>query len=159
VDGVRQAPEVSGDVSTQEWRGTEGQSLDEGGLIKWGWELGASLVPPRVIALSGELGAGKTTLVRAICAGYGVKESVTSPTFALIHRYESERSSVFHIDLYRLAGERESAQLGLEELFGSKSLILLEWPERALSLLPDNTVWIRLAHNESDPALRDLSAR
>ena len=131
--------------------------LHEQELHNWGRDFGAALLAPGTIALSGELGAGKTTLVRAICEGYGVTDTVTSPTFALIHRYHSDRSPVFHIDLYRLSGARESAQLGIEEMFENFALILIEWPERAEGLLPRETTWIRLAHDDADGSLRSLT--
>ena len=71
-------------------------------LRDWGRRFGRSTHPPLVVTLSGELGAGKTTLVQAICEGYGVSGEVTSPTFALVHEYEAPRSTVYHLDLYRL---------------------------------------------------------
>ncbi len=131
-------------------------TLNEHDLAEWGRGAGAILQAPCIIALSGELGAGKTALVRAICEGYGVTGAVTSPTFALIHRYLSARSPVLHIDLYRLSTERECAQLGLEELLESNCLILIEWAERAAQLLPPNTIWLKLEYLPSDSALRIL---
>ena len=74
----------------------------ESELVEWGERFGRVASPPLVVTLTGELGAGKTTLVQAICRGYGVTEDVTSPTFALVHRYAAPRSPVFHLDLYRL---------------------------------------------------------
>jgi len=68
-------------------------------LVAWGEALGHAATPPLIITLAGDLGAGKTTLAQAICAGYGVTESVTSPTFALVHRYDAPRSPVYHLDL------------------------------------------------------------
>jgi tRNA threonylcarbamoyladenosine biosynthesis protein TsaE len=121
-----------------------GESLDEKELTEWGRMLGASLHPPRVVALSGDLGAGKTRLAQAICQGYGVTRQVTSPTFALIHRYESPRSPVYHVDLYRLTGIGESAALGLEELFSENALAIVEWPERGETLLPEDAIRIAL---------------
>src|SRR3954469_22786855 len=71
-------------------------------LVAWGESFGRAATPPLVIALAGDLGAGKTTLTQAICAGYGVTEPVTSPTFAIVHRYEAPRAPDYHLDLYRL---------------------------------------------------------
>src|SRR5215216_2069745 len=81
-------------------------------LIAWGERFGRVANPPLVVTISGELGAGKTTLVQAICHGYGVKDAVTSPTFALVHRYTARRSAVFHLDLYRLERLDELTNLG-----------------------------------------------
>ncbi len=73
--------------------------LDEEELRQWGIRFGQAAVAPLVVTLSGDLGAGKTTLAQAICAGYGVSDAVTSPTYALVHEYPSPRSVVYHIDL------------------------------------------------------------
>lgn len=100
-------------------------------LVAWGEELGARLAPGSVVTLEGDLGAGKTTLVQAICRGYGVLEPVTSPTFALVHEYRSPRSPVLHLDLFRLDGPRDLANIGWEDVFTSGALVLLEWPGRA----------------------------
>jgi tRNA threonylcarbamoyladenosine biosynthesis protein TsaE len=114
-------------------------------------------MPPHVIALSGELGAGKTRLAQAICEGYGVRDQVTSPTFALIHRYESARSPVYHVDLYRLKGLQESAALGLEEILADAALAIVEWPDRAAALLPPGTTRIRLEHVADDAGKRRIA--
>ncbi len=129
--------------------------FDRAGLIAWGEALGASIAAPTVIALSGELGAGKTTLAQAISRGYGVTEPVTSPTFSLVHEYASPRGVVLHLDLYRLEDARALASIGLDELLVRDALIILEWPERALDALPATTRWVRLAVG-SDPARRDV---
>ena len=110
--------------------------LDEQALRGWGRAFGAAAVAPLVVALSGELGTGKTTLAQAICAGYGVAEPVTSPTYALVHRYEAPRSPVFHLDLYRLEGEEQLTNIGWDDILADTALVLIEWPERAGGSLP-----------------------
>lgn len=110
--------------------------LDEPALLRWGEAFGAAASPPLVVALHGELGTGKTTLAQAICRGYGVTEPVTSPTYALVHRYYAQRSPVYHLDLYRLEDERQLTNLGWDDILASGALVLIEWPERAGSLLP-----------------------
>jgi tRNA threonylcarbamoyladenosine biosynthesis protein TsaE len=130
--------------------------LNEGELIDWGRAYGARLTSPATIAISGDLGAGKTVLVRAICEGYGVEEQVTSPTFALVHRYDGERGSVCHMDLFRLSGPRECAALGLAELLEEDALVLIEWPERAAGLLPHHARRMRLEHLPHDISRRAL---
>ena len=127
-------------------------------LRQWGEALGKNATPPLIIALSGDLGAGKTTLVQAICAGYGVTEPVTSPTYALVHEYASSRSPVYHIDLYRLKDESELTNIGWDDIIASPALVLVEWPERAGAALPADHVPIDLEHLPDDPDRRVLLA-
>jgi tRNA threonylcarbamoyladenosine biosynthesis protein TsaE len=109
------------------------------------------------VTLTGDLGAGKTTLVRAICEGYGVTDDVTSPTFAIVNEYSAPRSSVHHIDLYRLEGERDLQNIGWDDIVSGEGLVLVEWPERARERLPDH-VPIELGHIPDDPGRRVLYA-
>src|SRR5437879_369828 len=101
--------------------------------IALGRELASRLQPPRLALLRGELGAGKTTLVKGIAEGFQAAraEEVTSPTFTLIHEYRGPEVSIFHIDLYRIETERELATLGIEELLRDpRNLVLIEWGEK-----------------------------
>lgn len=132
--------------------------LTEEELRAWGEELGRSAAAPLVITLTGELGAGKTTLARSIGRGYGVEEEITSPTYALIHEYKAPRSAVFHIDLYRLDSPEQLTNLGWDEVVSSRSLVLIEWPERAGSRLPDDHLSIDLDYVPDDPKRRILLA-
>jgi tRNA threonylcarbamoyladenosine biosynthesis protein TsaE len=125
-------------------------------LAVWGERLGATLQPPRLVTLAGELGAGKTTLVQAICRGYGVSEPVTSPTFALVHEYRAPRSPVFHLDLYRLTGPHELANIGWDDVLSARALVCVEWPERALAVLPASAVTITLSHLPEAPDRRRI---
>jgi tRNA threonylcarbamoyladenosine biosynthesis protein TsaE len=127
-------------------------------LRDWGERLGQSSSAPLVIALSGELGTGKTTLAQAICRGYGVKEEVTSPTYALVHEYSSPRSPVYHIDLYRLDSAQQLTNLGWDDIIASESLIIVEWPDRAVDRLPPDHVPIDLEYAPDDDAHRILLA-
>lgn len=127
-------------------------------LIDWGERFGRVATPPLVVAVSGELGAGKTTLVQAICRGYGVTEDVTSPTFALVHRYAAPRSPVYHLDLYRLKSPDELRNIGWDDLFGEDALVLIEWPERAAAEVPRNHVPVSLQHLPGDESRRVLYA-
>jgi tRNA threonylcarbamoyladenosine biosynthesis protein TsaE len=126
-------------------------------LIEWGERLGKASHAPLVITLAGELGSGKTTLAQAICRGYGVAEPVTSPTFAIVHRYDASRSPVFHLDLYRLRGPEELTNIGWDEIVSSHALVLVEWPERARGALPGH-VPIDLEHVPDDASRRVLLA-
>jgi tRNA threonylcarbamoyladenosine biosynthesis protein TsaE len=137
----------------------EGRSaLTEQQLVEWGRRLGRQIVPPLVITLDGDLGAGKTTLARAICEGFGVRDDVTSPTFAIVHVYEAPKSPVYHVDLYRLDGTRDLQNIGWDDMVQSDALLLIEWPERAGELLPADHVPIQLRHLEGDPDRRVLYA-
>ena len=100
--------------------------------IAFGRLLAAELKPPLLILLRGELGAGKTTLVKGIAEGFGAAsaDDVTSPTFTLIHEYRGPRASLYHIDLYRVDTERELETLGLDDLSGADSILLIEWGEK-----------------------------
>ena len=101
-----------------------------------GERIGRALDPGAVVHLQGELGAGKTTMVRAIARGLGVAEAATSPTYALVHRYAGRRGPVFHLDCYRLQRPDESADVDWEGLAADGDALLIEWPERAIGWVP-----------------------
>jgi tRNA threonylcarbamoyladenosine biosynthesis protein TsaE len=132
--------------------------LSETELKAWGQELGRSASPPLLITLAGELGAGKTTLAQSICVGYGVREPVTSPTYALVHQYSAPRSTVFHIDLYRIETPDQLTNIGWDEIIAARAIILVEWPERAGTRLPEDHLPIDLDYLPNDPARRILLA-
>ena len=95
----------------------------------------------KVIALHGQMGAGKTTFVHAVCDALGVRDAVSSPTFSIINEYTTEANSpLFHIDLYRLKNEGETIEAGVEDCLYSGNLCFIEWPEIAPGILPDDTV-------------------
>jgi tRNA threonylcarbamoyladenosine biosynthesis protein TsaE len=111
--------------------------------IALGATLAASLPKRCVVLLIGNLGAGKTTLVKGIAQGLGaaVPDEVTSPTFTLIHEYGT---AVYHIDLYRLETAREVMSLGLDEIFDREAVVLIEWGERFPELMPADRIEIRI---------------
>ena len=111
--------------------------------IALGEKLAAELPAKAVVLLIGNLGAGKTTLAKGIVTGLGVADpaEVSSPTFTLIHEYGP---GVYHIDLYRLETPAEVATLGLDEIFDRDAVVLIEWGEKFLPMLPDERVEIRL---------------
>ncbi len=122
-----------------------------------GARLGEALQPGDVVALVGELGAGKTQLVRGICRGAGVAEAdVASPSFAIVATYRG-RLWVHHADLYRLAGEEELYGTGFSELVGGEGAVLVEWADRMPGALPAERIEIRLAHDERSPSLRRIA--
>jgi len=141
-------------AATETLRDAVELSRDE--LIEWGEAFGRLAAPPLVVALSGELGAGKTTLVQAICRGYGVVDYVTSPTFALVHEYHAKRGPVYHLDLFRLQHAVELTNIGWDDVVSATALVLIEWPERAGDRLPRDTKFIGLAHVAADPDRRLL---
>lgn len=131
-------------------------ALTESELTDWGRRLGRQIKPPLLITLAGDLGAGKTTLARAICDGYGVREDVTSPTFAIVHQYEAAKSPVYHVDLYRLDGPRDLQNIAWDDITQAEAVLLVEWPERAGEFLPANHLPIELRHVDDDPDRRVL---
>lgn len=133
-------------------------SLNEADLVAWGERLGRNIYPPLVITIEGDLGAGKTTLTRAICRGYGVSADVTSPTFTIVHEYEGTRSKVYHLDLYRLRDPRELVSIGWDDLLSERALVIVEWPDRAPALMPHGHVPISLSHVPGRPDHRILYA-
>jgi tRNA threonylcarbamoyladenosine biosynthesis protein TsaE len=98
-----------------------------------------------VMAFSGEMGAGKTTFIQALCRNMGVTVEVNSPTFSLVNEYLTpEGDSIFHFDLYRIETQEELFDMGYEEYFYSGSLCLIEWPEKADSLIPDDALRVKI---------------
>jgi tRNA threonylcarbamoyladenosine biosynthesis protein TsaE len=112
-------------------------------------QLAAQVRLYEVVTFEGELGAGKTTLIKALCKSLGVDEMVNSPTFALVNEYEAGnlglRTRIHHIDLYRLEGEEEAIRAGIEDHLYSGDLCLLEWPQKALGIIPGNALRVILA--------------
>jgi tRNA threonylcarbamoyladenosine biosynthesis protein TsaE len=119
--------------------------------IERGHEIGASLKAPALVLLSGDLGAGKTTLTKGIVSGLGAahEDEVTSPTFTLVHKY-SGAIPVYHVDLYRIGNFHDLETLGLEDVFSEQAIVIVEWPDR-LTLRTDWPVMrIHLEHIAED---------
>ena len=101
------------------------------------------------VAFSGEMGAGKTTLIQAVCRQLGVRDIVSSPTFALINEYFTDSGdSVYHFDLYRINDISEMYDMGYEDYFFSDAYCFIEWPEKAADLLPPNLLFLTITVNE-----------
>jgi tRNA threonylcarbamoyladenosine biosynthesis protein TsaE len=100
--------------------------------IALGRELASLPAPPKIVVLRGDLGAGKTTLVKGIADGFNAAshDDVTSPTFTLIHEYRGPAATLYHIDLYRIETQRELETLGLDDLMTDQSVLLIEWGEK-----------------------------
>ncbi len=107
-------------------------------------KLASALPSDRVLALSGDLGAGKTTFVKGLAAAWGVREMVTSPSFAVCNLHRGERLLV-HVDAYRLEGPGTWESLMVEDFLVSPWCLAIEWPERIADILPADTLWIELA--------------
>jgi tRNA threonylcarbamoyladenosine biosynthesis protein TsaE len=98
----------------------------------------------KIFLFYGEMGAGKTTLIKSLCEHLGVTEPVTSPTFSIVNEYKARESKIFHFDFYRLKNETEALDLGYEEYFYSGAHCFIEWPEKIPNLLPEHYVRVKI---------------
>ena len=113
--------------------------LDEVARVFW-----ESYPDKKIYAFQGKMGAGKTSLIRALCASKKVREPVGSPTFSIINEYSYPGGTIFHMDLYRLKDEEEALRAGIEDSLYSGEICLVEWPDRAPGIFPDSTLVISL---------------
>ena len=119
-------------------------SESESETIEFGRRLGTEVKPGSVIALQGDLGSGKTHMVKGIAQALEIDpKEVHSPTFSLIHEH-SGRMPLYHFDCYRMESVREAIEIGTEEYLYGEGLCVIEWPERIAALLPDEAIWIML---------------
>jgi tRNA threonylcarbamoyladenosine biosynthesis protein TsaE len=121
--------------------------------ISFGRQIGAKLKAPVLIFLTGDLGAGKTTLTKGIVSGAGrtKEEEITSPTFTLIHKYSgttpgADSPPIYHIDLYRIEGAQDLATLGLDDIFDENAIVIVEWPDRMIPPVGWPVIRIDLEH-------------
>jgi len=114
--------------------------------IALGLELASLLSPPKLVLLKGDLGDGKTTLVKGIAQGFqaAAEEDVTSPTFTLVHEYRGPAATLYHIDLYRIDTQRELDTLAIDDLMGENAILLIEWGEKFLRFERERDVEITL---------------
>jgi tRNA threonylcarbamoyladenosine biosynthesis protein TsaE len=118
--------------------------------IQFGKQIGQQLTGGDVLALTGDLGTGKTVLTRGIALGLGIPmDQVSSPTFTLIQEYPGS-IPLIHVDLYRLERPSEISALGLEEYFAPNTIVIIEWAERFPQILPSDHIAIRLEHGETE---------
>lgn len=124
------------------------QSLDT--IREAAHEFVASMGDYTVFAFNGEMGAGKTTFIKSICEELGVEDVTNSPSFAIINEYRSETTAelIYHFDCYRLENEAEAEEIGVEDYFYSGALCFIEWQERIVDLLPDDTVQVDVEEQE-----------
>lgn len=109
----------------------------------------------RIFLFYGDMGAGKTTLIKALCESLGTTEPVTSPTFSIVNEYEGAAERIYHFDFYRLKTETEALDMGYEEYFYSGAYCFIEWPEKIPNLLPDHYVGIKITVKNDD--LREIN--
>jgi tRNA threonylcarbamoyladenosine biosynthesis protein TsaE len=115
--------------------------------VEAGRALGSRLAPGSVVALAGDLGAGKTHFVRGLAAGWGADpEEAASPTFALLHEYPAPRGNVHHLDLYRAKDANEVWSAVHDELDHASGLLVIEWADRFPELVPAGALWVRIRH-------------
>ena len=127
------------------------QAMQRFGHFLAGW-----LEPGAVVALTGDLGAGKTTLSQSIAAGLGVKEDVTSPTFALMNIYASDRGfEVYHFDVYRILDPSEMEEIGFEDFVYGSGVSLVEWAGMIEAMVPEHALWIEIGYG-FEPEERQL---
>jgi tRNA threonylcarbamoyladenosine biosynthesis protein TsaE len=113
----------------------------------FGKEIGNTLKDRDVVALYGELGSGKTQLIKGICSALGVKDVVNSPTFIIVNEYvSSDKTNIYHFDLYRLKSTDEVIELGFDDYINYRGIILIEWPELIEELLPYGTKKVFISH-------------
>lgn len=138
-------------------RETTTNSAEE--TIAFGRTLAGLLAPPKLVLLRGDLGAGKTTLVKGIAAAFeaAAEEDVTSPTFTLVHEYRGPRANLYHIDLYRIDTPRELETLGLDDLQSDNSILLIEWGEKFPRFVRERDVEISLERGQQDNRLIKVS--
>jgi tRNA threonylcarbamoyladenosine biosynthesis protein TsaE len=98
----------------------------------------------RIFLFYGDMGAGKTTLIKSLCEKLGVDDSVTSPTFSIVNEYKGADGPVYHFDFYRLKDQNEALDMGYEEYFYSGNYCFIEWPEKIASLIPDSFTGVRI---------------
>jgi tRNA threonylcarbamoyladenosine biosynthesis protein TsaE len=121
----------------------------EAAMIAYGETLARALPVRALVTLEGELGAGKTTLVRGILRGLGFTGHVKSPTYTLVEPYDVSGIQVYHLDFYRIEDPRELEFIGLDELLAERAIKLIEWPERAAGRLPEADLVIRIRRQDA----------
>lgn len=117
---------------------------------KFGKELSEKLTAGSIVALTGDLGTGKTTLTKAIAAGLGVTDVITSPTFNIVKQYDSGRLPLYHFDVYRIGDVDEMYEIGYEEYFFGDGVCVIEWADLIEEIIPDDAVRIEIEYGEKE---------
>ncbi|MCI5830247.1 MAG: tRNA (adenosine(37)-N6)-threonylcarbamoyltransferase complex ATPase subunit type 1 TsaE [Treponema sp.] len=116
--------------------------------IELGCKIGSMLKAGDVIAMTGTLAAGKTTITKGIAQSLGIKDNITSPTFCLISEYEGTKMPLYHMDVYRLEGAEDFINLGVEEMLYGRGVCIIEWSEKVQSELPKKTIYMKITPAE-----------
>jgi tRNA threonylcarbamoyladenosine biosynthesis protein TsaE len=103
----------------------------------------------RTVLFYGDMGVGKTTLIKALARRLGVQETISSPTFSIVNEYEAKDCLLYHFDFYRIQDEEEALDIGIEEYFNQDQYAFIEWPEKVVNLLPDKRMTIKLTENDN----------
>ena len=117
---------------------------------KFGEKLCEKLTAGSIVALTGDLGTGKTTLTKAIAAGLGVTDVITSPTFNIVKQYDSGRLPLYHFDVYRIGDVYEMYEIGYEEYFFGDGVCVIEWADLIEEIIPDDAVRIEIEYGEKE---------
>jgi tRNA threonylcarbamoyladenosine biosynthesis protein TsaE len=132
---------------------------DEAETIELGEKLAGLLKSGDILAVTGDLGSGKTALVKGIARGLLIGEYITSPTFTLVHSYRGPSVTLHHFDVYRVSGEEELFDIGFEEYLYGEDICVIEWADLIRPLLPPHTKWIHLERTQNDTDERKISIR
>lgn len=119
---------------------------------RFGLDLGREAKPGDVLALTGDLGVGKTTLTKAIAEGLGITDMITSPTFTIVKEYRSGRLPLYHFDVYRIGDPDEMYELGYEEYFYGDGVCVVEWADIIEDFLPENAIRIHISYSDDEKA-------
>lgn len=123
--------------------------------VNFGKQLSEKIKDKDIVALYGDLGSGKTQLVKGICLGLGVKDIVNSPTFIIVNEYSSPSfTAIYHFDLYRIHSEAEVLNIGFDDYMAGRGIILIEWPEHIERLLPEKIIKVHIAHTNENQTHR-----
>lgn len=123
---------------------------NEADTVSFGIELAEKAKPGTVIALTGDLGAGKTTLTKSIAKGLAIEDVITSPTFTIVKEYEQGRLPLYHFDVYRIGDIDEMYELGYEEYFYGEGVCVVEWADLIEDIMPEDTLWIQIEYGEKE---------
>ena len=128
-------------------------SAQPGDTLQFAQTIARALRPGDVVALCGDLGAGKTHFVKGLAVGIGFSGDVTSPTFTLLHEYVGGSMPIYHFDFYRIEDETEAVRLGLDEYIDGDGVCVIEWADKFPALLPAGTRWFDFSITEGDSRL------
>ncbi len=132
---------------------------NEAETIALGEKLAALLKSGDILAVTGDLGSGKTALVKGIARGLSIDEYITSPTFTLVHSYQGATAVLHHFDVYRVSGEEELFHIGFEEYLYGGDICVIEWADLIRPLLPAHTKWVHIERTRNGTDERKISFR